>query len=67
VLLTITVPTLLLYSAADVRAPRPVAEALHTAMPNSKLVLLSEAGHACNREAPAAFTAKMRRFLRTVL
>ena len=63
---TITVPTLLLYGAADVRAPRPVAEALHAAIPNSELVLLPEVGHMGNLEAPEAFNAEMRRFLRAV-
>jgi pimeloyl-ACP methyl ester carboxylesterase len=66
VLPTITVPTLLLYGAADARAPRPVAEALHAAIPNSELVLLPEVGHVCNLEAPEALNAEMRRFLRTV-
>jgi pimeloyl-ACP methyl ester carboxylesterase len=65
VLPTITAPTLLLYGAADVRAPRPVAEALHAVIPNSELVLLPEVGHMCNLEAPEAFNAEMRRFLRT--
>jgi pimeloyl-ACP methyl ester carboxylesterase len=65
VLATITVPALLIYGAADVRAPRSVAAALHSAIPNSELVLLPEVGHACNLEAPAAFNAEMRRFLRT--
>ena len=45
VLATITVPALLIYGAADVRAPRPVAAALHSAIPNSELVLLPEVGH----------------------
>ena len=63
---TITVPTLLLCGAADVRAPRPVAEALHASIPNSELVLLPEVGHMGNLEAPEAFNAEIRRFLRTV-
>jgi pimeloyl-ACP methyl ester carboxylesterase len=66
VLRTISVPTLLLYGAADVRAPRPVAEALHAAIPNSELVLLPEVGHMCNLEAPEAFNAELRRVFRTV-
>jgi pimeloyl-ACP methyl ester carboxylesterase len=67
VLPTIAVPTLLLYGAADVRAPRPVADALHAAIPNSKLVLLPGVGHQCNLEAPGAFNAELRRFLHAVL
>ena len=60
---TNTVPVLLLYGAADVRAPRPVAEALHAAIPNSELVLLPDVGHQCNLEAAEAFNAELRRFL----
>jgi pimeloyl-ACP methyl ester carboxylesterase len=67
VLPTVPVPTLLLYGAADVRAPRSVAEALHAAIPGSELVLLPEVRHMGNLEAPEAFNAEMRRFLRTVL
>jgi pimeloyl-ACP methyl ester carboxylesterase len=48
-----------------VRAPRPVAEALHVAIPGSELVLLPEVGHMVNLEAPEAFNAETRRFLRT--
>jgi pimeloyl-ACP methyl ester carboxylesterase len=67
VLPTIAVPTLLLYGAADVRAPRPVAQALRAAIPKSKLVLVPDVGHQCNLEAPEAFNADLRRFLHAVL
>jgi pimeloyl-ACP methyl ester carboxylesterase len=60
---TIAVPTLLLYGDADARAPRPVAEALHAAIPGSELVWVP-GGHAANLEAPEAFNAEVRRFLR---
>jgi pimeloyl-ACP methyl ester carboxylesterase len=66
VLPTITVPTLLLYGTADLRAPRPIAEALHAAIPTCELALLPKVGHLCNLEAPEAFNAEMRKFLRTV-
>ncbi len=65
VLPTVAVPTLLVYGAADVRAPRPVAEALHAHIPDSELVLLPDVGHVCNLEAPEAFNLEVRRFLRT--
>jgi len=67
VLPTITVPTLLLYGTADARAPRPVAEALYAAIPNSELVLLPDVGHQCNLEAPEPFNAELRRFLHAVV
>lgn len=63
---TITVPTLLIHGTADVRAPLPVADALHASIPRSQLALLPDVGHACNLEAPEAFNAELRRFLRTV-
>jgi len=59
----IDVPTLLIYGARDVRAPLPVAEDLHTAIPGSSLVVLPDVGHACNVEAPEAFNQAVRRFL----
>jgi pimeloyl-ACP methyl ester carboxylesterase len=65
VLPTIAVPTLLPYGDADARAPRPVAEALHAAIPDSELVWLPGVGHVANLEAPDAFNAEVRRFLRT--
>lgn len=60
---TIVVPTLLLYGELDVRAPRPVAEALHAGIPGSELVVLPGVGHDINLEAPGAFDAQVRRFL----
>jgi pimeloyl-ACP methyl ester carboxylesterase len=59
----IDVPTLLIYGAQDIRAPLPVAEDLHTAIPGSTLVVLPDAGHVCNIEAPEAFNQAVRRFL----
>jgi len=59
----IAVPTLLLYGADDVRAPLPVAEDLHRAIPGSTLVVLPGAGHVCNIEAPEAFNRAVRSFL----
>ena len=66
VLPSIDVPTLLLYGAEDVRAPRAVGEAMHGAIPGSRLVLVPGAGHDVALEAPEAFDAEIRRFLRSV-
>jgi pimeloyl-ACP methyl ester carboxylesterase len=66
VLPTIDVPTLLVSGADDRRAPRPVAEALHAAIPGSRLVLVPGAGHDVNLEAPREFDAAVRSFLRAV-
>jgi len=66
VLLTIAVPTLLLYGEPDVRSPLPVADALHAGIPGSELVVLPGVGHCVNLAAPEAFDAEVRRFLGAV-
>jgi pimeloyl-ACP methyl ester carboxylesterase len=66
VLPSIAVPTLLVYGAADARAPRPVAEAMHRAIEGSRLVLVPGVGHDVALEACAAFDAEVRGFLRPV-
>ncbi|HEY5727209.1 MAG TPA: alpha/beta hydrolase, partial [Acidimicrobiia bacterium] len=57
VLPTITVPTLLVYGSEDTRAPLPVAQHLHAAIPGSVLVVLPDVGHLCNLEAPHQFNS----------
>jgi pimeloyl-ACP methyl ester carboxylesterase len=66
VLPAIAVPTLLIYGAEDVRATRDVANALHAAIAGSRLVVVPEAGHDVNLEAPDEYDAAVRRFLGTV-
>jgi pimeloyl-ACP methyl ester carboxylesterase len=66
VLPRIEVPVLLVYGDKDVRAPLPVADALHAAIPHSKLVVLDGAGHIANVEAAERFNAELRAFLRSV-
>jgi pimeloyl-ACP methyl ester carboxylesterase len=63
VLPNIKVPTLLVYGDKDVRAPRTVAEDLHAAISGSTLVVLPDAGHLCNIEAPEEFNRAVRNFL----
>jgi pimeloyl-ACP methyl ester carboxylesterase len=65
VLPRVDVPTLLVHGGQDVRAPLPVAEDLHTAIPGSTLVVLPDAGHVCNIEAPEAFNQAVRSFLQS--
>ena len=66
VLPTVAVPTLVLHGSADVRAPRPVADGLAMGIPGARLVVLPDVGHVINLEAPEAFDAEVRSFLRTV-
>jgi pimeloyl-ACP methyl ester carboxylesterase len=60
----VNAPTLLIYGDTDVRAPLEVARRLHAAIANSRLVVLPGVGHVCNVEAPHAFNAVVRDFLR---
>jgi pimeloyl-ACP methyl ester carboxylesterase len=59
----VEVPTLLVYGDRDERAPLTVAEALQAAISGSRLVVLPDAGHVCNVEAPDEFNAAVRDFL----
>ena len=62
----IAVPTLVLTGEHDIRAPRPVAQALHDAIPGSRLVVVPDAGHEVALEAPEAFDREIRAFLADV-
>lgn len=64
VLPRVDVPTLLVYGERDTRAPLAVAESLHEAISGSRLVVLPDAGHLCNIEAPDEFNVAIRDFLR---
>lgn len=59
----VTVPTLLVYGDTDLRAPLSVAEDLHAAISDSRLVVLPGAGHICNIDAPEQFNSEVRNFL----
>jgi pimeloyl-ACP methyl ester carboxylesterase len=63
VLPRVDVPTLLVYGDRDVRAPLAVAEALQAAISGSRLVVLPDAGHVSNIEAPNEFNDAVRSFL----
>jgi pimeloyl-ACP methyl ester carboxylesterase len=63
---SIDVPTLLLYGDVDERSPPSVAEALHGAIRDSRLVALPGLGHECYLEAPERFDAEVRAFLRSL-
>jgi pimeloyl-ACP methyl ester carboxylesterase len=59
----IATPTLLIAGERDERAPLPVAQQLHAAIPASTLVVLPDVGHVCNIEAPEAFNREVRAFV----
>ena len=66
VLPLLRIPTLVLHGSADERSPLEVAEALHSGIATSTLVVLPGLGHDCYLEAPGPFNAEVRRFLRAV-
>lgn len=56
-------PTLVMAGQEDAIIPLDVAEALHGAIPGSRLTVLPGAGHLPNLEHPEAFNAALARFL----
>jgi pimeloyl-ACP methyl ester carboxylesterase len=60
-------PTLLIWGERDVRSPLAVAEDLHARIPGSRLVVIPGVGHLSHVEAPDAFNAEVRGFLRLTM
>jgi pimeloyl-ACP methyl ester carboxylesterase len=60
----ITVPTLLIWGESDGRSPLSVARHFEQEIPGAQLVVIPEAGHVSNLEAPEAFNDALRRFCR---
>lgn len=65
-LATIDVPTLIVVGDEDVLTPVAESQALHAAIPGSRLAVLSGAGHISNVERPAAFNHVLSEFLAAV-
>jgi pimeloyl-ACP methyl ester carboxylesterase len=63
VLPRIEVPTLLLYGEMDTRSPVAIGEALHAAIPGSRITVLAGVGHLSNVEAPDRFNREVQGFL----
>jgi pimeloyl-ACP methyl ester carboxylesterase len=59
----INVPTLLLHGTDDQIIPVMEVEAMHTAIPGPKLVIIPEAGHLINLEQPELFNRSIRNYL----
>jgi pimeloyl-ACP methyl ester carboxylesterase len=65
VLPEISVPTLLIWGRQDLRSPpESVARQFHEAIPDSRLVLIADAGHVSNLERPVLFNKAVRDFCR---
>jgi pimeloyl-ACP methyl ester carboxylesterase len=65
-LATIDVPTLIVVGDEDVLTPVAESQAMHAAIPGSRLEVLSGAGHISNVERPAAFNHVLSEFLAAV-
>jgi pimeloyl-ACP methyl ester carboxylesterase len=62
-LATIDVPTLILVGEEDVLTPPAEAQAMHAAIPKSRLEIIQGAGHLSNLERPAHFNHVLSEFL----
>lgn len=60
---SIAVPTLIVTGSDDALMPLPTSEAMHAAIPRSRMVIIDGAGHISNLEAPGLFNAELERFL----
>jgi 3-oxoadipate enol-lactonase len=65
-LATIDVPTMIVVGDEDAITPPSEAEAMHAAIPSSRLEVLAGAGHLSNLERPAAFNHVVSEFLASV-
>jgi pimeloyl-ACP methyl ester carboxylesterase len=64
VLPRIAVPTLLIWGELDGRSPLGVARQFERAIPDTKLVVIPDAGHVSNLEQPERFNRAVREFCR---
>ena len=62
----VTVPALVVVGADDTYTPVADAEAMHAALPDSRLCVIEGAAHLPNLERPAAFNAALGEFLAKV-
>jgi pimeloyl-ACP methyl ester carboxylesterase len=60
----IHVPTLLIWGELDARSPLTVARQFEDAVPDARLVVISDAGHVSNLERPELFNEAVRDFCR---
>ena len=60
----IAVPTLLIWGELDARSPLSVARQFERAIPDTKLVVIPDAGHVSNLEQPEQFNQAVREFCR---
>lgn len=66
ILPTITVPTLLIWGSDDKRSPMSAAQKFKALVSDSRLTVITDAGHVSNFESPSAFNAAVRTFLQEI-
>ncbi|MGV8713247.1 MAG: alpha/beta fold hydrolase [Nitrosomonas sp.] len=59
----LTIPALIIWSRNDEIIPLAIGERLHEDLPNSKLVVLSDVGHAVQEEKPSLVLPHLQQFL----
>lgn len=60
---SLTIPALIIWSREDEIVPLAVGKRLHENLPNSRLVIMSDVGHAVQEEKPALLIPHLRQFL----
>ncbi|MGZ0018020.1 alpha/beta fold hydrolase [Nitrosomonas sp. wSCUT-2] len=63
---SLTIPTLIIWSREDEIVPLAVGKRLHENLPNSKLVIMSDVGHAVQEEKPSLLLPHLHNFLEAV-
>ncbi len=59
----LTIPTLIIWSKEDEIVPLAIGERLHKNIPHSKLIILSNVGHAAQEEKPSLVLPHLQQFL----
>ena len=62
---SLTIPTLIIWSKDDEIVPLEIGERLHADLPNSKMVVLNDVGHAVQEEKPSLLLPYLQQFLDT--
>ena len=60
---SLTIPTLIIWSQEDEIIPLAIGKRLHENLPNSKLIVVSDVGHAPQEEKPAMVLPYLQQFL----
>ena len=62
---SLTIPTLIIWSKDDEIVPLEIGERLHADLPNSRMVVIKDVGHAVQEEIPSLLLPHLQQFLDT--